>query len=173
MLSYDELIKTIQLNPNIEKSIVGMLVAHGLVKYDKSLATNTEINLFKNVSLITNIKHPVLITLDKVDSFRNLFPVGLKGTPIIIHKKLQRFFNTDGAKYTFDELMQATQEFINIQLAQSGTKYIFNCNNIIYKQEKNKEEKCPILDILDKYLSYKQSTQRTVDDFVFDESNNA
>ena len=175
MLSHEELIQVVKTNPNIEKAIVGILLSHNIVKYDKipkTMEINIEINMFNNISLINNIKAPVIITLDKSDSYRNLFPVGLKGTPSIVHKKLQRFFNTDGSKYTFEQLMEATKEFIDRQLSQSGTKYIFNCNNIIYKQERGKEEKSPILDILDTYLSYKQTIKHNTDlDFVVDITN--
>lgn len=176
MLSHEELIQVIKTNPNIEKTIVGILLSHNIVIYDKVPKnvnnTDIEINLFNNVSLIHKIKTPIIITLDKSDSYRNLFPVGLKGTPSIVHKKLQRFFNTDGSKYTFEQLMEATKEFIDKQLAQSGTKYIYNCNNIIYKQERGKEEKSPILDILDTYLSYKQTTIQEVDiNFTVDITN--
>lgn len=175
MLSHEELIGIIKINPNVEKAIVGILLTHNLVNYDKipkEKDINIENNLLKNVSIVGKVNLPIIITLDKSDSYRNLFPVGLKGTPIIVHKKLQRFFNTDGKEYTFEQLMEATKQFIDKQLAQSGVKYIYNCNNIIYKQEKNKEEKSPILDILDTYLSYKKSTLKEVDpDFIFDLNN--
>jgi len=145
----------LKLLDEIEVQAVGILLENEIVKYIKppKNQTNKKVsNTFANITVVDSYLEKFNISVindDKFEEFVKSYPVTHRGTRSTVKNKLQRFL-MEYPMYSIDLIYECIQAYIR-EIEYTGNKtYMFNLNNMFYKQE-GSFTKSPILDIIAKY----------------------